>query len=245
MPSVPDPIFGEMRLAEIYDWLDADRGDLAAYAAIVEELGARRVLDVGCGTGTFACLLAATGFDVVGLDLAAASLEVARRKPHADKVRWFHGAATDLPPLEMDLAVMTGNVAQVFIADEEWQATLLAVRTALRTGGALVFETRDPSAEAWRTWDREHTYRRVEVPDIGVVETWIDLLEVRGDLVSFRHTWAFESDGAELTSNSTIRFRGRAEVSDSLVRAGFVIDDIRDAPDRPGKEIVYLACRAG
>src|SRR5215510_7867045 len=151
-----------MRLAEIYDRLDADRSDLAAYAAIVDELGARRILDVGCGTGTFACLLAAAGLDVVGLDPAAASLEVARRKPHADKVRWFHGAATDLPPLEMDMAVMTGNVAQVFVTDEDWRATLLAVRAALRPGGVLVFETRNPGAEAWREWDREHTWRRVD-----------------------------------------------------------------------------------
>src|SRR5262245_28888730 len=229
-----------MRLAEIYDWLHADRSDLAAYASIVDELGARRILDVGCGTGTFACLLAAAGLDVVGLDPAAASLEVARRKPHADKVRWFHGAATDLPPLETDLAVMTGNVAQVFVTDEDWRTTLLAVRTALRLGGALVFEVRDPNAEAWRAWHREHTYRRVNIPDIGLVETWIDLLEVRGGLVSFRHTFVFESDGAVLTSNSTIRFRPRAEVSESLVRTGFVIEDIRDAPDRPGKEIVFF-----
>ena len=48
------------------------------YAAIVDELGARSVLDVGCGTGTFALLLAARGIEVVGVDPAVASLDVAR-----------------------------------------------------------------------------------------------------------------------------------------------------------------------
>ncbi len=55
---VPDAHFTERRLAEVYDPLDPDRGDLAPYAAIADEFGALAVLDIGCGTGTFACLLA-------------------------------------------------------------------------------------------------------------------------------------------------------------------------------------------
>jgi SAM-dependent methyltransferase len=53
---VPDPIFDDPRLARIYDPGDPDRSDLLAYDAVVDELGARSVLDVGCGTGTFAVL---------------------------------------------------------------------------------------------------------------------------------------------------------------------------------------------
>ncbi|MBA3279296.1 MAG: class I SAM-dependent methyltransferase, partial [Geodermatophilaceae bacterium] len=51
-----DNIFEHPRLVAIYDALDPDRSDLDAYAAIADELGARSVLDVGCGTGTFALL---------------------------------------------------------------------------------------------------------------------------------------------------------------------------------------------
>ena len=47
-------IFEERRLAECYDSLDPDRSDLDVYAAIVGEFDARRVLDIGCDTGTFA-----------------------------------------------------------------------------------------------------------------------------------------------------------------------------------------------
>jgi len=55
---VADALFEHPRLAAIYDALDADRSDLDVYLVIADELGARLVLDVGCGTGTFAVLLA-------------------------------------------------------------------------------------------------------------------------------------------------------------------------------------------
>lgn len=110
---VPDNAFADPRLAALYDPLDPDRGDLDGYAAIADEFGARSVLDIGCGTGTFACLLAERGLAVTGLDPAAASLELARRKPGAERVQWIHGHGGDLPPLQVDLATMTGNVAQV------------------------------------------------------------------------------------------------------------------------------------
>lgn len=240
---MPDNAFAEPRLAALYDPLDPDRSDLDGYAAIADEFGARSVLDIGCGTGTFACLLAGRGLAVTGLDPAAASLELARRKPGADRVRWVHGQAGDLPPLQVDLAVMTGNVAQVFLTDAEWTAVLLAAYAALRPGGRLVFETRDPAVQAWREWTREQTDERTVVPGVGGLRTWCDLIAVDGELVSFRWTYVFDADGAVLTSDSTLRFRSRADVSASLEAVGFVVDEVRGAPDRPGREMVFIARR--
>jgi len=75
------------------------------------------VLDIGCGTGTFACLLAQRGKDVTGVDPASASLDVARRKSGAAQVRWLKGDATTLPPLQVDMVTMTavgGPTAEVW-----------------------------------------------------------------------------------------------------------------------------------
>ena len=161
----------------LYDPLEPDRPDLEVYAAIVEEFGARTVLDIGCGTGTFACLLASRGIDVIAVDPAAASLDVARAKAGSHQVRWLLGDATTLPPLHVDLATMTGNVAQVFVTDESWAATLEHTRSALRPGGRLVFETRDPADRAWQEWNRERSYARTVIVGVGGVETWVELID--------------------------------------------------------------------
>lgn len=236
-----DAHFGVPRLAEIYDTLDPYRSDLDAYVAMVDELGASSVLDIGCGTGALACELARRGTAVVGVDPASASVDVARRKPGAGAVRWLVGDAATALPLDVDLVTMTGNVAQVFVSHRDWRTTLAAARSALPRGGRLLFETRDPERRAWRGWTREQTYRRVDVAGVGGVESWVELTEVALPLVSFRTTFVFASDGAVLTSDSTLRFRDREEIVESLVEADFAVEDIRDAPDRPGLEMVFVA----
>ncbi|MFF9623596.1 class I SAM-dependent methyltransferase [Streptomyces griseosporeus] len=238
-----DECFAHPRLAALYDALDPDRGDLDAYLRLAEECGARRVLDIGCGTGVFALLLAERGIDVVGVEPAAASLDVARAKPGAERVRWIHGDATALPPLGADLATMTANVAQHLTDPRAWRRTLRAAHAALRPGGHLVFETRDPARRAWEEWNRASSYAVTEIPGVGAVESWVDVTEVNGPLVSFRWTYVFAADGRTLTSDSTLRFRERHEIETDLTAEGYVVDDVRDAPDRPGREFVFLARR--
>lgn len=203
---MPDPLFDNKRLAEIYDPTDPDRSDLEVYVAMVSEFGVRTVLDIGCGTGTFALMLAAEGVEVVGVDPARASLDVARGKQGADAVRWLHGDATTLPKMQVELAFMTANVAQVFLTDDDWSATLRGIHAAVKPGGRLVFETRDPARKAWLEWGREHSHATTDIPGIGGVETWCDVLEVTGSLVTFRWTNVFASDGEVITSDSTLRF---------------------------------------
>lgn len=240
---MPDAIFAHPRLAAVYDPLDPDRSDLDVYAAMVEEFGATSVLDIGCGTGTFACLLAKRGIEVTGVDPAAASLDVARGKPGADAVQWILGDATGLPPLQVDLAFMTANVAQVFVTDADWAATLAGARAALSPGGHLIFETRIPDVRAWENWNPAVTREVTEVPGVGEIASWCETLDVSLPLVTFRRTYVFSADGEKLTSESTLRFRDRDELTDQLATAGFAVEEVRDAPDRPGREYVFIAAR--
>ena len=238
-----DEIFDHPRLTAIYDALDPDRGDLDAYVAVAEEFGARQVLDIGCGTGVFALLLAARGIAVTGVEPAAGSLVVAKAKPNSERVQWLHGDATTLPPLQVDLATMTANVAQAIVDPAAWEGTLRGVHDALRPGGRLVFEARDPAYRAWEGWNRTASHKVTTVDGVGEVKSWVEVTHISQPLVTFRWTYVFASDGEVLTSDSTLRFRERAEIEAALVASGFTVEQIRDAPDRPGREFVFVAQR--
>jgi hypothetical protein len=118
------------------------------------------------------------------------------------------------------------------------------VHGALVDGGRFVFETRDPARrvwEDWAEWSREKTGVVLQVDGGGTVECWSELIDVDLPFVSFRANYVFSSDGAVLTSDSTLRFRERDEIEESLVAAGFVVDEVRGAPDRPEMEFVFVA----
>src|SRR5262249_56882134 len=54
-----------------------------------------RVIDLGCGSGTFTALLARHGFDCVGLDISAKLVAVGRRKH--PQIEFVAGAIERLP----------------------------------------------------------------------------------------------------------------------------------------------------
>jgi hypothetical protein len=73
------------------------------------------------------------------------------------------------------------------------------------------------------------------------VERRLEVTSVTLPLASFRYTYTFLADGAVLTSDSTLRFRDRDETEASLAVHGHRVRDVRQAPDRPGREFVYIA----
>jgi SAM-dependent methyltransferase len=241
---MPDAIFAHPLLAQVYDAFDGDRDDLAAYLAIADELAASLVLDVGCGTGSLAILLAYSGHTVVGVDPAEASLKVAKSKDEAGRVRWIHGDTTALPALDADLATMTGNVSQVFLTDNDWAQALQGIHAALRPHGYLVFETRRPERRAWQEWAMDIAPITLDIPGIGPVERRLEVTHVSLPFVSFRYTYRFLTDRAVVTSDSTLRFRSHDEVESGLAANGYRVLDVREAPDRPGRELVFIADRS-
>lgn len=89
-------------MAAIYDRTRAFPGDgervvMLAVAERLRELGAERVLDLGCGTGRYAVPLARAGIRVVGADRSPEMLAMLSSKDGAERVRVVRCDAEALP----------------------------------------------------------------------------------------------------------------------------------------------------
>ena len=80
------------------DWLDPEP-DVAALLPELHGRGVRRVLDLGCGVGRHALMLATEGFDVEAIDGSAAGLAVVRDNAaaHGLSLGLHHGNVDTLP----------------------------------------------------------------------------------------------------------------------------------------------------
>ena len=168
-------------------------------------------------------------------------------KPDAERVRWIVGDATR-PCRDRRgsiFATMTGNVAQVFLTDDEWASTLASrVRRPCDPAGWLVVRgpgpgTRrvagvDPRAvvPAGPSAATSAPVRDVDRADDGGVATRLVPLVVR---VRGRRREA-ATPIRRLRFRPAPRARGLAPPAPASS-----CDDVRDAPDRPGRELVLLA----
>ena len=131
-----------------YDRQPYTQGTTGEVDFVERELGAdraRRVLDIGCGTGRHAIELARRGYRVTGIDLSAAQLRRAREKATAAGVAvdfqqrdatqpHYHG--------EFDAAIMFCEGAfSLMETDAKNHAVLVHAAAALRPGGKLLLTT--------------------------------------------------------------------------------------------------------
>jgi hypothetical protein len=85
--------------------------------------------------------------------------------------------------------------------------------------------------------------RRLGIPGTGLVEQRREVTRVRLPLVSFRGTCTLRAGGAVITSDSALRFGSGQELDQSLAAQGYRVRDVREAPDRLGRELVFIAKR--
>jgi SAM-dependent methyltransferase len=165
-------------VADWYRQIAGKRGpELAARALYPEvlrlagRLEGQRVLDVGCGPGAFARLLANRGAQVVGVDLSPRMVEAARESAAeaglGDRTRFEVADASApgaLPGGPFDLVFLVLSLQNM----EDPEAVLGNAARALRPGGRLVLALnhpcfRIPGATHWG-WDPRQRvqFRRIE-----------------------------------------------------------------------------------
>ena len=118
--------------------------DFAAYAAPQPE---DRALDAGTGTGIVARLIAPRVRSVIGVDVSARSLDVARRETAPANL---HFARADLNRLPFGAGAFALVVASFGLNATDPDHSLPALRRAVAPGGRLVLQEWGPIAEADR-----------------------------------------------------------------------------------------------
>jgi SAM-dependent methyltransferase len=243
---VDDP-YRDADLVELYDLDNPGGADHAYFRALADEIGARSIVDLGCGTGLLTRSLAGPDRVVIGVDPSRTMLDHARRQPGAGSVTWIHGDASALAPTgTADLAICTGN-AVMHVSPQDLSSTLTSLAGALRPGGTLSFESRNPAYREWERWTPEATYGE-RVTSVGRLREWLDVTEVRDGRVVF-DAHNVLPDGEDRVYTSILYFRGRAEFQRELEAAGFTdIDwagDWHGAPVDDGSRILLLRARRG
>jgi SAM-dependent methyltransferase len=217
--------YTDPRLVALYDTDNPRGADTDFYLQLAQEIQAQTIVDLGCGTGLLTRELAIEGRRVMGVEPSASMLAYARQQHGADLVQWIEGDASVLGQAEADLALMTGNVAQVFLEDTDWTATLRFLHTALKPNGCLAFESRNPDAKAWKHWNQKTTHERIQSP-YGAMECWLELVSVDSGRVQFQAHNVFNNTGEDLVVNSELRFRSLEEITNSLQEIGFRVEQV-------------------
>nr|WP_279343004.1 class I SAM-dependent methyltransferase [Geothrix paludis] len=192
----------------------------------------RRVLDLGCGTGEHARLLASLGFEPTGVDASPAQLEAARE---ADpQGRYVQGSLTDLAGLVeagQGGALCVGNTLPHLTEEADLRRCFEGLASRLLPGGLFLLQTLNYD----RILDRgERALPAVVLPGADGAETvFLRLMTARpGGRLTFtpvRLRWCpGVQPPVEVVSAEEVQLRAwrRAEVEALLAAAGF---EVREA----------------
>jgi 2-polyprenyl-3-methyl-5-hydroxy-6-metoxy-1,4-benzoquinol methylase len=198
---MPDIHYTDPRLAQLYDEDSGWGADSQFYLSLAGP-APKRILDLGCGTGTLCNAYAELGHNVTGVDPAKAMLDVARIKPNSAQISWVNAPVqTFQTPMRFDLIVMTGHAFQVLLDDDDITATLSVMRNHLAPGGTIAFETRNPNIDWTRRW---HGLSRDHLLNGHTIRQTFEILVTCADRITFATHYAFQN--AQITSTSTLRF---------------------------------------
>jgi SAM-dependent methyltransferase len=141
---------------------------LVAHEALAPKAG-ERILDIGCGTGATTIALATDvgpSGAVVGVDVSATLLEVARRRADGIASVSFVEADAQVHAFDETFDGAFSRFGVMFFEDPA--AAFANIASALRSGGRLVFVCwQDPAANEWWTVGARTAERHnVELPPL-------------------------------------------------------------------------------
>lgn len=239
-------------LAKYYDALmrDVDYKKWADfYVSCFEKYGAKvkKIVDIGCGTGTITVDLAGRGYSVTGVDISSEMLALAQKKADDTKV-FVRFAEQDMANLE------TGDAADAvvcaldgvnYLADTSALASCFyRVSDSLADGGLFIFDMNTPYKMKNILGDNAFVYE-----DDGMFLSWQCFFNERRRVCDYYLTFFSEDGGVWRRYDETQRQRAYSErtVKKLLGDAGFDIlgeySDIDFNAPTPTCDRLFFVCR--
>ncbi|MBI4318909.1 MAG: class I SAM-dependent methyltransferase [Chloroflexi bacterium] len=161
--------------------------EAAFFRQVFEAHGARRILDMACGTGMHAVLFAEWGYDVVGVDLSAEMIKRARQNARKS------GVSVEFKPIgfgglsqgrlsNFDVIVCLGNSLPHILTEDELARALLDIHRALNPGGTFIVQNRNYD----RVWSTKERFMPLDSSDAGGKEyIFFRFLDFHADTIVF------------------------------------------------------------
>ncbi|MDQ3810094.1 MAG: class I SAM-dependent methyltransferase [Chloroflexota bacterium] len=228
-------VFGP-EYAAAYDHIYRDKDYPAECDAVEQTFGlyglgpVRRVLDLGCGTGGHALVLATRGYDVLGVDRSPSMLERARERETTARFELGDIVGLDLGET-FDAVLMMFAVLGYHTANVDVQAALATVRRHLRPGGLFLCDVWYGPAVL-----HERPGERARVLGSGgsqIIRVARGELDERHHVCNVRyHLWRLENGTlvAEVREQHRMRFFFPLELELLLGAAGLELVKLADFP---------------
>jgi SAM-dependent methyltransferase len=223
--------------AEYYDLLYKDK-NYSDEARFIEHLlrehspSARTVLELGCGTGTHAMLLAERGYSLHGVDLSEEMLEVARQRTASlpnelrQQLSFSQGNARDCKiDRKFDSVISLFHVVSYQATNDDLLAMFENVALHLKDGGVFIFDywfgpavlTDRPAIRIKRMDSDAIRVTRLAEPDIDVQASCVD--------VNYQVMVCEKATGAvtELSETHRMRYLFLSEIALLARAAGFTV----------------------
>lgn len=139
---------------------------LRRYEEAAREAAARRVLDLGCGSGYGSQRLAWVARSVVAVDLALQNVRYARRRHFHENIRFGVNDARRLPFKAGAFELVTCFEVYEHLAEQE--ALVAEVRRVLAPGGVFFVST--PNIDTWHLAEKWTGHYDAHVREVGPAE---------------------------------------------------------------------------
>ena len=216
--------------ARYYDLLYAAK-DYSAEASYVDTLlrrwapEARTLLELGCGTALHASLLAAKGYEVMGIDRSEEMLAAAEKRLASTpgRVRLARGDIRSVRVEEsFDAVISLFHVISYQTSNDDLRDAFATARAHLRPGGVFVFDFWYGPAVLWLKPERREL--RLENDEIEVVRHAEPVIHANENVVDVSYRIEVREKGsgevARLQETHRMRYLFLPEVADLLHAAG-------------------------